>query len=146
MKYLSSKIIFVHNFTLKITSARFNKGPVVSLVEKNKGPGYKTSKYGMQFFSHNFWTINALKPIKGSKDSDFNLVSTDNLSRKIPFSSWGSGPDNLGQNGLKPTTLVTLPTKTQNFKIKKKSKLEDSLYLLRVITTLAQLAGELQCC
>jgi len=24
-----------------------NKGPVVSLVEKNKGPGYKTSKYGM---------------------------------------------------------------------------------------------------
>ena len=52
VKYLSSKIIFVHNFTLKITSARawirarLNKGPVVSLVEKNKGPGYKTSKYG----------------------------------------------------------------------------------------------------
>ena len=52
MKYLSSTIIFVHNFTLKITSARarirarLNKGPVVSLVEKNKGPGYKTSKYG----------------------------------------------------------------------------------------------------
>ena len=40
------------NFTLKITSARasirarLNKGPVVSLVEKNMGPGYKTSKYG----------------------------------------------------------------------------------------------------
>ena len=53
MKYLSSTIIFVHNFTLKITSARarirarLNKGPVVSLVEKNKGPGYKTSKYGI---------------------------------------------------------------------------------------------------
>ena len=64
MKYLSSTIIFVHNFTLKITSARArirarlnkgpvvslvekNKGPVVSLVEKNKGPGYKTNKYGM---------------------------------------------------------------------------------------------------
>ena len=43
--------IFVHNFTLKITSARarirarLNKGPVVSLVEKNMGAGYKTSKY-----------------------------------------------------------------------------------------------------
>ena len=55
MKYLSSTIIFVHNFTLKITSARarirarLNKGPVVSLVEKNKGPGYKTSKYGIWF-------------------------------------------------------------------------------------------------
>ena len=56
MKYLSSTIIFVHNFTWKITSARarirarLNRGPVVSLVEKNKGPGYKTSKYGMLFF------------------------------------------------------------------------------------------------
>ena len=55
MKYLSSTIIFVHNFTLKITSARarirarLNKGMVVSLVEKNKGPGYKTSKYGKSF-------------------------------------------------------------------------------------------------
>ena len=45
--------IFVHNFTLKITSARawitarLNKGPVVSLVEKNMGPGNKTSKYGI---------------------------------------------------------------------------------------------------
>ena len=40
MKYLSSTIFFVHNFTLKITSAsalikaRLNKGPAVSKVEK----------------------------------------------------------------------------------------------------------------
>ena len=53
VKNLRSTIIFAHNFTLKITSARawirarLNKGPVVSLIEKNKGPGYKTSKYGM---------------------------------------------------------------------------------------------------
>ena len=52
MKYLSSTIFFAHNFTLKITSARalikarLNKGPAVSKVEKNKGQGYKTSKYG----------------------------------------------------------------------------------------------------
>ena len=26
-----------------------NKGPVMSLVEKNMGPGYKTSKYGGRF-------------------------------------------------------------------------------------------------
>ena len=53
MKYLSSTIFFEHNFTLKITSARalmkarLNKGPAVSKVEKNKGLGYKTSKYGI---------------------------------------------------------------------------------------------------
>ena len=53
MKYLSSTIFFVHNFTLKITSARalikarLNKGPAVSKVKKNKGLGYKTSKYGI---------------------------------------------------------------------------------------------------
>ena len=45
---------FCGNFTLKITSARayinarLNRGPAVSKVEKNKGPGYKTSKYGMR--------------------------------------------------------------------------------------------------
>ena len=38
---------------MKITSAfawikaRLNKGPVASLVEKNMGPGYKRSKYGI---------------------------------------------------------------------------------------------------
>ena len=43
----------MHNFTLKITSARalikarLNKGQAVSKVEKNKGLGYKTSKYGI---------------------------------------------------------------------------------------------------
>ena len=47
MKYLSSTIIFVHNFTLKITSARaciracLNKGPVVSLVEKKRARATK---------------------------------------------------------------------------------------------------------
>ena len=62
MKYLSSTIIFVHNFTLKITSARarirarLNKGPVVSLVEKNKGPGYKTSIYGSSLKKLNIFT------------------------------------------------------------------------------------------
>ena len=58
MKYLSSTIFFVHNFTLKITSARalikarLNKGPAVSKVEKNKGLSYKTSKYGIQFVNY----------------------------------------------------------------------------------------------
>ena len=60
MKYLSSTIFFVHNFALKITSARalikarLNKGPAVSKVEKNKGLGYKTSKYGKRVTRFSF--------------------------------------------------------------------------------------------
>ena len=71
-------VIFVHNFTLKITSARawirarLNKGPVVSLVEKNKGPGYKTSKYGtcIGFSAINKQTTN-LKDQMGARTKDW---------------------------------------------------------------------------
>jgi len=34
---------------------------------------------------HNFWTRNARKSIKVSKDSDYSLVSNKNLSQKLPI-------------------------------------------------------------
>jgi len=37
------------------------------------------------FFSHKFLTRNARKPSKGSKDSDFSLVSNKNLNQKFPL-------------------------------------------------------------
>jgi len=36
---------------------------------------------------HNFWTRNARKLIKGSKDSDSSLVSNENLCEILPSSS-----------------------------------------------------------
>jgi len=48
---------------------------------------------------------------KGSKDLDFNLVTTENLSEIFSSCSWGPGPGNLSQNGLKPTPLMVSPTK-----------------------------------
>jgi len=52
-----------------------------------------------------------------SEDSDYSLVSNKNLSQKIYSSGWCSGPGNLGQNGLKPTPLMTSPTKKRNPKL-----------------------------
>jgi len=39
----------------------------------------------------------ALDVLKGL---DYSLVSTENVSQKIPFSGWGPGPDNLSKKGL----------------------------------------------
>jgi len=33
------------------------------------------------------------------------------MSQKIPSIGWDPGPGNLSQNGLKPTPLMTSPTK-----------------------------------
>ena len=37
---------------------------------------------------HNFWTKNARKLIKGSKDWDLSLVSNENFSEKLWPSGW----------------------------------------------------------
>jgi len=48
--------------------------------------------------------------MKDSKDSDFSLISTENLSQKVPSSSWGPGLDNLDQKDLNlPHLNPTLP-------------------------------------
>jgi len=39
----------------------------------------------------NFWTRNARKSIKGSKDSDSSLVSNENFSETLRPSSWALG-------------------------------------------------------
>jgi len=55
--------------------------------------------------------------MKGSKDSDYSAVSNKNLSQRILSSSWRLGPGNRGQNGLKPTPLMTSPIKNLKSKM-----------------------------
>jgi len=71
-------------------------------------------------FLHNFWARNARKPIKASKDLDYSLVSTKNLSQNFCSSSCGLGPDDLGQKGLNLShypncDIINKKYKTQNF-------------------------------
>jgi len=46
--------------------------------------------YAPKFFilDHNFWTRNVKKSIKGWKDSNFSLVSNENLSETLWPSGW----------------------------------------------------------
>jgi len=66
------------------------------------------------FFGYNFWTRNARKPIKGSKNSYFSLVYTKNTSKIIPSCSWGPLLDNLGQKGWNQPPLWHHPQKPWN--------------------------------
>ena len=68
-------------YTVWITvSKQCHKGWKVWVKKQNLGK--KTLYLNYIFFGHNFWTTNIRKPIKGSKDSYYNLVSK-NLSQKI---------------------------------------------------------------
>jgi len=78
---------------------------------------YFVEKPRICFLSHNFGTKNVRKPIKGSKDSDYSLVSKQNLSQKTGLLGWSPGPGNLGQKMCKPMPIVTSPTKTQHPKL-----------------------------
>jgi len=57
------------------------------------------------YFRSNLRTRNPSKSIKLSKDLDFSLVSNKNLSEKLPSSSLGPGPDEVGQKDLKQLHL-----------------------------------------
>jgi len=61
------------------------------------------------FFIHNFGYAYARKPVKGSKDVDFCLVSKKNLSQKNGSMGWGLGPGKSGQKNAKALPLVTFP-------------------------------------
>jgi len=45
------------------------------------------------------------KLIKGSKNSDFSLVSSKNLSKILTPCSWGPGPNNFNQEDLNTSHL-----------------------------------------
>jgi len=45
----------------------------------------------MFILNHNFWTRNARKSIKGSKDLDSSLVSNENFSETLWPSGWALG-------------------------------------------------------
>ena len=77
----------------------------------------KTDLPKFYFLYLNFWTRNLRKPIKALNDTDFNFVSTKNLSKYFPLVV-GPGPGNLSQNGQKPTLLMTSPTKNLKPKTK----------------------------
>jgi len=68
------------------------------------------------FLIHNFGFRYARKPIKGSKDSDYSLVTKTNLSEKIGQLVWRLGPGKGGKN----TPLVTTPQETPKPKSEKK--------------------------
>jgi len=50
---------------------------------------------------HNFWTRNARKSIKGSKDSDSSLVSNENFSETLLPSGWALGQATWAKMTLK---------------------------------------------
>ena len=75
----------------------------------------KDSFIQILFILPNFWTRNSRKQIKGSKDSDFSLVSTKYLREKLPLCGWSLGTDNLGQKGLNLHYLSRHPQKKRNF-------------------------------
>jgi len=71
----------------------------------------------LQNLDHNFWTRNARKLIKGSKDLDFSLVSNENFSEILLSSGLGLRPNEVGQKKRTVLSLlvvllwVTLPKK-----------------------------------
>jgi len=50
---------------------------------------------------HNFWTRNARKSIKGSKDADTSQVSNENFSETLWPSSWAVGQATWAKMTLK---------------------------------------------
>jgi len=61
-----------------------------------------------------FWGGITFEPemlIKDSKDSDFSIVSTKNLSKILSSYDWGLGPDELGQESLNLLYLWYHPQK-----------------------------------
>jgi len=76
-------------------------------------------------FFTNFWLLGyqfrsryARKPIKGSKDSDDNLVSKKTLSQKIGSLLWRPGSGKVGQKDEKAPLLVTTPNENPKPKTK----------------------------
>jgi len=100
----------------------------------------------MLFLRNNFWTTNARKAIKSYYDSHSSLVSKQNFGHNIGLLCWSPGPSKLGQNGLKPTSIMTSPTKTSNPKISNIFLIEPTglaASLESFNRSLAELAGEL---
>ena len=69
------------------------------------------------FFGLDFQTRSTRKPIKNSKRSDLNLVSTQNLSQKIIFSVWSPWHNDIGQKWLNLSHLWSHSQKNWNLKL-----------------------------
>jgi len=100
------------------------------------------------FFGHNVWTRNDRKPIKGPKNSDFSLVSTENLSQKFPPAVGAQGPITLVKKAWIYSTFDVThknlkPETFQSFSIQTR-RLTASFEGLS--SSLAQSPGELWSC
>jgi len=69
------------------------------------------------FFGHYFSTRNFRKPLKGSKDSDFSLVSNKYLSEILPFSGWVQGHTTWGRMTKNLPHLLRYSQKKTKLKI-----------------------------
>jgi len=63
---------------------------------------------------HNFWTRNARKLIKGSKDLDSSLVSNENISEILWPSGWAVGQATWAKMAQKLLHLWRHSQKTNN--------------------------------
>jgi len=82
------------------------------------------------FFIHIFGYRYARKPFKGSKDTDFCLVSENNLSHKNGSLAYGPGPGKGSPKKCKNTPTCDVPSANAKLKMKKfffRCQLEDSL-------------------
>ena len=82
------------------------------------------------FLWHNFSSRYARKPIKGSRDSDDNLVSKKNWGKKLVYRIWRGWPRKLSQNNEIDTLTCDSSTRepqTQSERIFFQSQLEDLL-------------------
>ena len=88
----------------------------------------------------------ARKPIKGSKDSDDNLVSKKTLSHKIGSLIWRPGLGKVGQKDEKTPLLVMTPTENPKPNTKKFFSIltrRFSEFLDGLNSSLAESVGEL---
>jgi len=61
------------------------------------------------FSGHNFWTWNLRKSSKETKESDFSLISKENLNEILQPSSLGPEPDEVGKKAQNYSTYDKLP-------------------------------------
>ena len=95
----------------------------------------------MFILDHNVWTRNARMLIKGSKDSDSNLVSNENFSETLWPSSWALGQATWAKMTYDVSHKKSAPPNQQIFFQAQSTRLADPFEPLN--SSLAQSSEEL---
>ena len=110
----------------------------------------KLNKHGIpkfRLFGWNLWTKTTINLIKGSRDLDFSLVSTENLVKYFILAVRAQGPmTSTKKTQTYPTYDVTHKKHNENFKDLLHCKLEDSESFKGLNSSLAQSTGKLWSC